>query len=325
MQNNYANTGNWILHNRFYTTKYMARNKPRFRGIVERYFEKSIRVLNWSDSLNYVVDLYDVTTYYLVSVIYISVYLLSYIVIWLNIRHTHTHTHIYIYIYIYIYNGVTITICLSVHLSICPSVHLSICPSVHLSICLSVYLSICLSICLSVYLSICLSVYLSICLSVYLSICLSVYLSICLSVYLSICLSVYLSICKLQKLQNRAARIITRAGYEIWSKDILSSLNWCDSKSTVMYKIINGIAPSHLSEIFVHVNETHDHNLQSSKINLTVPLPQTEYLKRNLSYSGSVLWNGLPWMTKNVPCLRSFNNIISTYSFFIVISWLYIF
>ena len=92
---------------------------------------------------------------------------------------------------------------------------------------------------------------------------------------------------KLQKLQNRAARIITRAGYEIRSIDILSSLNWCyletrrkRQKDTVMYKIINGIAPIHSSELFVHVNETHDHNLRYSEINLTVPLPQTEYLKR---------------------------------------------
>ena len=82
-----------------------------------------------------------------------------------------------------------------------------------------------------------------------------------------------------------------------------------------MYKIINGIAPIHLSELFVHVNETHDHNLRSSEINLTVPLPQTEYLKRSLLYSGSVLWNGLPSMVKNVPRLSSLNNIISTYSF----------
>ena len=36
-----------------------------------------------------------------------------------------------------------------------------------------------------------------------------------------------------------------------------------------MYKIINGIAPSHLVELFVHVhvNETHDHVSQSSFIN----------------------------------------------------------
>ena len=47
-----------------------------------------------------------------------------------------------------------------------------------------------------------------------------------------------------------------------------------------MYKIINGIAAIHSSELFVHVNETHDHNLRYSEINLTVPLPQTEYLKR---------------------------------------------
>lgn len=127
---------------------------------------------------------------------------------------------------------------------------------------------------------------------------------------------------KLQKLQNRAARIITRSGYEIRSSDILSSLNWCNldirrkrQKASLMYKIINGIAPSHLNELFVHVNEAHDYNLRSSEINLKIPLPQTEYLKRSLSYSGSVLWNGLPSMIKNVHSLNSFNNIISTHSF----------
>ena len=33
---------------------------------------------------------------------------------------------------------------------------------------------------------------------------------------------------KLQTLQNRAARIITRYGYEVRSSEILSSLGWCD-------------------------------------------------------------------------------------------------
>ena len=48
---------------------------------------------------------------------------------------------------------------------------------------------------------------------------------------------------KLQTLQNRATRVITRFGYEVRSSEILSSLGWCDletlrkrQKSILMYK-----------------------------------------------------------------------------------------
>lgn len=106
---------------------------------------------------------------------------------------------------------------------------------------------------------------------------------------------------KLQKLQNRAARIITTSRYEIRSTEILSTLNWCNlqtrriqQKCTLMYKIINGISPSYLNEMFVPVNETHNHNLRNSEVNVKIPLPRSEYLKRSLAYSGAVLWNGLP-------------------------------
>ena len=88
--------------------------------------------------------------------------------------------------------------CLCVYLSVCPPVSLSTCLSVHLSvrpICIPVYLSI-RPLCLLVYLSTCLPVYLYTCLPVYSSICLPVS-STCLSVYLSICLPVYLSLCYL--------------------------------------------------------------------------------------------------------------------------------
>lgn len=106
---------------------------------------------------------------------------------------------------------------------------------------------------------------------------------------------------KLQKLQNRAAPIITTSRYEIRSTEILSTLNWCNlqtrriqQKCTLMYKIINGISPSYLNEMFVPVNETHNHNLRNSEVNVKIPLPRSEYLKRSLAYSGAVLWNGLP-------------------------------
>ena len=36
------------------------------------------------------------------------------------------------------------------------------------------------------------------------------------------------------------------------------------------------------------------YNLRENEYKLAVPKPRTEFYKRSLSYSGSVLWNGLP-------------------------------
>ena len=63
---------------------------------------------------------------------------------------------------------------------------------------------------------------------------------------------------KLQKLQNRAARIITFQGYDIMSSDILNQLNW-DQFSVkrskricvIMNNIINGTVPDYLSQMFM--------------------------------------------------------------------------
>ena len=123
---------------------------------------------------------------------------------------------------------------------------------------------------------------------------------------------------KLQKLQNRAARIITRSGYEIRSTSILSLLNWSNleskmtqTKANMMFKIVNGAAPNHLQEMFSFVNESHSYNLRNSDVNLKIPLPRTEYLKRSLAYSGPVLWNNLPSSVKSAPTLNIFRNLMT--------------
>jgi hypothetical protein len=62
---------------------------------------------------------------------------------------------------------------------------------------------------------------------------------------------------KLQRLQNRAARIITESDYNIRSSDILTSLNWTNLETrrtqqfkTFMYKTANNMVSSYLSRKF---------------------------------------------------------------------------
>jgi hypothetical protein len=61
----------------------------------------------------------------------------------------------------------------------------------------------------------------------------------------------------LQKLQNRAARVITCQDYEVRSNDIGSQLKWKtlseirnSHKLITMYKILNNMAPFYLRDHF---------------------------------------------------------------------------
>ena len=60
----------------------------------------------------------------------------------------------------------------------------------------------------------------------------------------------------LQKLQNRAARVITHQGYDIRSNEIRKTLNWktlAEMRNihilTMMYKILNNLAPNYLRDL----------------------------------------------------------------------------
>ena len=66
-------------------------------------------------------------------------------------------------------------------------------------------------------------------------------------------------------------------------------------KSILMYKVLNGHAPTYLSDLFVRANESIGYKLRRSETNVRIPQPHTEYLKRSLSYSGAILWNNLPY------------------------------
>ena len=71
---------------------------------------------------------------------------------------------------------------------------------------------------------------------------------------------------RLQRLQNRAARIITESDYDMRSSDILTPLNWTNLETrrtqqfkTFMYKTVNNMAPSYLSRKFTSSSMIHEH------------------------------------------------------------------
>ena len=88
---------------------------------------------------------------------------------------------------------------------------------------------------------------------------------------------------RLQRLQNRAARVITREGYEVRSHDIRSRLGWntlaerrSKHKATTMFKVLNGYAPPYMSELFSPITESIPYNLRGREQNITLPLPKRD-------------------------------------------------
>ena len=102
----------------------------------------------------------------------------------------------------------------------------------------------------------------------------------------------------LQRLQNRAARVITRSGYEIRSSVLIHNLGWQTlqeqqrkSKIRIMHKILKGHAPDYLLKSFRKVSKVHSHDTRGSVSCLRPPKPNTEFLKRSFAYIGIVTWN----------------------------------
>ena len=110
---------------------------------------------------------------------------------------------------------------------------------------------------------------------------------------------------RLQKLNNRAGGVISELGYEIRSSEIRNHLGWSTLEerrtkniSTLMYKILHNEDPNYLNQLFHYVNESSNYELRHSNINLILPKPNSDYLKKSFSFTGSNAWNNLPLNTK---------------------------
>ena len=115
---------------------------------------------------------------------------------------------------------------------------------------------------------------------------------------------------KLQKLQNRAIRVITKSDYYSSATAPRGKLGWdnlCTRKKKqklkIMFKTLNDQSPEYLKGLFKPFST--DYGLRNSDNKLALPKSRTDFLKRSFCYSGAHLWNSLP---SNVRAIRSFTN-----------------
>ena len=113
---------------------------------------------------------------------------------------------------------------------------------------------------------------------------------------------------KLQKLQNRAIRVITKSDHYSSATTLRGELEW-DNLSTrrkkqklkLMFKTLNDQSPEYLKGLFMSFST--DYGLRNNDNKLALPKTRTDFLKRSFCYSGAQLWNSLP---SNVRAIRSF-------------------
>ena len=119
----------------------------------------------------------------------------------------------------------------------------------------------------------------------------------------------------LQKLQNRAARILTFSSYDANADPLLDKLSWrklADRRhfhiATMVYKSLNNLAPEYLRVKFVDRDNVTSYSLIDTTNKLAVPKPHTDYLKKSFSYSGATLWNSLPKEHRQAKSLEVFKS-----------------
>ena len=120
----------------------------------------------------------------------------------------------------------------------------------------------------------------------------------------------------LQKLQNRAARVITSSNFDLDVDSLFHKLSWRHLKSQrqirnawMVLKSLNGLVPEYLKSKFIKRNES-NYSLRDSVNKLVVPFPRTNYLKNSFIYSDATLWNSLPCNIRESGSLNQFKRLL---------------
>ena len=124
---------------------------------------------------------------------------------------------------------------------------------------------------------------------------------------------------KLQKIQNNAARIVTRSRRRDHITPVLSHLHWLPIEKRIEYKIqlttfkaLHGLAPGYISDLLTPYEPTR--TLRSINLQLlTVPRVRSRAGERSFAVCGPSLWNKLPANLRAIDEVDSFKAQLKTH------------
>ena len=99
---------------------------------------------------------------------------------------------------------------------------------------------------------------------------------------------------RLQKLHNRADRVIAHVPNEIDQQTVLNILGWeplkqqrVKAKAKLMFKTLDNMGPNSLKELFTFKTEILNHNLRDNSSSIRLPKPNTNNMKKSFMYDGA--------------------------------------
>ena len=102
--------------------------------------------------------------------------------------------------------------------------------------------------------------------------------------------------------------------YKMASKEIrLSQLGWASLeerrnqlKAVMMFKIVNGLAPAYLNDMFKADTGVTNYNLRNLNKSLALPKARTDFYRKSFVFTGAKIWNSLTHSLKEEQSLETF-------------------
>ena len=124
---------------------------------------------------------------------------------------------------------------------------------------------------------------------------------------------------RLQKIQNRAMRIILKCPARTHITDMLDTLKWMSIKQRFHYnyciliwKILNGKTPEYLSNQFTLASQSHNYNTRFASTGSIIHQSTTP---KSLGFVAPTIWNAIPQHVRDAGSLYSFKKNILTHIF----------
>ena len=120
-----------------------------------------------------------------------------------------------------------------------------------------------------------------------------------------------------QKLQNRAARIITNSSFDGPSRPLVTELGWKTihelidyETKTMVFKSLNNLALQYLCNLFTKNSACSSRRLQNTETDLRFPKKRSANGQKCFSFRGAKLWNSLPAESNKASSLGGFKKSI---------------
>ena len=131
---------------------------------------------------------------------------------------------------------------------------------------------------------------------------------------------------RLQRVQNTCARLICNTSKFSRITPVLRDLHWLPVRQRILfkmllivYKALNGLAPSYITELLKVKSHMHSHNLRSSQDTLLLQIPSHKTKitlgDRAFACAGPRAWNNLPLAVRKSSSLTIFKSRLKSHLF----------